>query len=433
MSGESFTIAVNHVTRVEGHGSIRVNVHDGVVDDVKLCIVEAHRFFESFTRGMKPEEIPWIVGRICGICCVGHQLAATKAVEDSQGLVPSEQTVLLRRLLNLSQFLQSHVLHVYFLAVPDFLGVPSVLPLARSHPEVVKRALRLKKLANDFTTVFGGRTLHPMSNTLLGWRRLPDRAAMADIKRRLTEALPDLEATVAIAKSLPMPPYERETEYVSLWHPDRYALYDGEVYSSDTKSTVPVSDYEQVTNEHTVAHSTTKWSRWHRDAYAVGALARLNNSFAQLHPAAQQVASDLGLEPPVINPYANNLAQVVEIVHCAHESLALLDRALDGELVSEDLSFTPRAGRGFGATEVPRGILFHDYTFGEDGRCVAANAVIPTSQNVANIEADMRAFAPKMLGDLTREALTLHMEMLLRAYDPCISCSVHMLDVTFVE
>ena len=433
MSNETWTVAVNHVTRVEGHGSIRIDVRNGKVEDVELRIVEAHRFFESFVRGMAPQEIPWIVGRICGICCVGHQLTATKAVEAALGVQASEQTVILRELLNLSQFIQSHVLHVYFLAVPDFLGVQSVLPLAKSHPEVVRRALRLKKLANDFTQVFGGRTLHPMANTLLGWRRLPDLDAIAAIRERLVAALPDLHETVAIAKTLPIPPYERDTEYVSLKQPNRYALYDGEVYSSDTKQTVPVSTYEQVCNEHTVAHSTTKWSRWHRDSYAVGALARLNNNFEQLHPAAQEVAHAFGLEPPCINPYANNLAQVVEIVHCAHESLALIDRVLGGGLVDEDLSFTPKAGRGVGATEVPRGILFHDYSFDADGRCTTANAVIPTSQNVANIEADMKAFVPRMLGDLSRDELTLRMEMLLRAYDPCISCSVHMLDVEFVE
>ncbi len=430
-SAETWTVKVNHITRVEGHGSIRINVRDGEVEDLKLCIVEAHRFFESFVRGMEPHEIPWIVSRICGICCVGHQLAATKAVEDALGIEPSAQTILLRRLLNLSQFLQSHVLHVYFLAVPDFLGVPSVLPLAKTHPDVVRRALRLKKLANDFTAVFGGRTLHPMANTLRGFRSLPSPEAMAAIRDRLVAALPDLEETVAVAKSLPMPPYERETEYVSLKAPGRYALYDGEIYSSDTGETVPVTDYLSVCNEHTVPHATTKWSRWHRDSYAVGALARVNNSFEDLHPAAQEVARTLGLEPPTYNPYANNLAQVVEIVHCAHESLALLERALDGPLADEDLSFTPGPGRGVGATEVPRGILFHDYTFGDDGRCVDANAVIPTSQNVANIEADMRAFAPQMLGRLSRDEITLHMEMLLRAYDPCISCSVHMLDVEF--
>ncbi len=433
MSDGSWTIEVNHVTRVEGHGSIRINVEDGQVEDVKLCIVEANRFFESFVRGMGPAEIPWIVGRICGICCVGHQLAATKAVEASQGLTPSAQTVTLRRLLNHSQFMQSHVLHVYFLAVPDYLGVGSVLPLAKTHPEVVRRALRLKKLANDFTAVFGGRTLHPMANTLLGWRRLPDVAAIEGIRERLIAALPDLTETVEIVKTLPIPPYERETEYISLKHPTRYALYDGDIYSSDAGHTVPVSGYEQVTNEHTVAHSTTKWSRWHRDSYAVGALARVNNSFDQLHPAAQEVAEALGLKAPCFNPYMNNVAQVVEVAHCAHESLALIEALLEGGMADEDLSFTPRAGRGVGATEVPRGVLFHDYTFDADGRCTTANAVIPTSQNIANIEADMRAFAPRMLDELSRDDLRLHMEMLLRAYDPCISCSVHMLDVEFSD
>jgi len=433
MSQETWKIDVNHVTRVEGHGSIKVNVRDGVVEDVKLCIVEAHRFFESFTRGMLPQEIPWIVGRICGICCVGHQLAATKAVEDALGLKPTPQAVVMRRLLSHSQFIQSHVLHVYFLAVPDFLGAPSVLPLAKTHPEVVRRALRLKKLANDFTEVFGGRTLHPMSNTLIGWRKLPSRKAIQDIRDRLRAALPDLEQTVAIVGTLPMPPYERETEYVSLKRPDGYALYDGLIYSSDTGEYAPVSDYRQVCNEHTVAHSTTKWSRWHRDSYAVGALARVNNSYDQLHPKAKQVAEALGLRVPCYNPYANNLAQVVEIAHCSYESLDLLDQLLAGELVPDDLSFELRAGRGFGAVEVPRGVLFHEYAFDDEGRCCDANAVIPTSQNIANIEADMRAFVPKMLGERDRDDIRLHMEMLLRAYDPCISCSVHLLDVDFVE
>ncbi len=433
MSGETWNIKVEHIARVEGHGTIKLNVKDGVVEDVKLCIVEANRFFEAFTRGMQPHEIPWIVGRICGICCVGHQLAATRAVEDAQGLIPSAQTVLLRRLLNHSQFIQSHVLHVYFLAVPDFLGVPSVLPLAKTHPEVVKRALRLKKLANDFTAVFGGRTLHPMANTLLGWRKLPDLDAVASIRDRLAAAVPDLADTVSVVRTLPMPDYERQTEFVSLKRPDGYALYQGDVYSSVTQSTVPISEYRSVCNEYTVPHSTTRWSRWNRESYAVGALARVNNSFDQLHPAAQQVAAELGLTVPCFNPYMNNLAQVVEIVHCAHESLELLDRVLGGGLHTEDLSFQPRAGTGFGATEVPRGVLFHEYTFGEDGRCAGANAVIPTSQNIANIEADMRAFAPQMLGDLSRDEIRLRLEMLVRAYDPCISCSVHLLDVQFVD
>ncbi len=432
-SNKTYTIDVNHVTRVEGHGRIRINTRDGAVEDVKLIINEANRFFEAFVKGMSPEDIPWIVSRICGICCVGHQVTATKAVEAALGIEVSPQTVLLRKLLTESQFIQSHVLHVYFLAVPDFMGVRSVLPLAKSHPEVVKRALCLKKLANDYTEVFGGRTLHPMSNTLKGWRALPKESAIEQILKRMKDAVTDVEETVRVAKSLKIPEYERETEYVSLYHPDEYALYDGVIKSSDSDKTASVDDYLNITNEFTVPHSTSKWSKWNRDSYFVGALARVNNNFDQLVPAAKQAAEDLGLKVPSFNPYMNNVAQVVETVHCAHNSVAMLEAVLERGLKEEDISYEKRAGRGVGSCEVPRGILFHDYEFDGDGRCTSANAIIPTSQNVNNIERDMRAFVPAMLPTMSKEELTLHMEMLLRAYDPCISCSVHMLDVEFVD
>jgi len=432
LNKKTYTIDVKHVTRVEGHGRIIVNTKEGAVEEVKLSITEANRFFENFVKGMSPAQVPWIVSRICGICCVGHQMTATKAVEAALGIEPGPQTVLLRKLLTESQFLQSHVLHVYFLAVPDYVGAPSVLPLAKTHPEVVRRALKLKKLANDYTTVIGGRTLHPMANTLKGFRKLPDLDAVAGLRQRLVEAIPDLEETVKIVKTLKIPPYERETEYVSLKHPKEYALYDGDVYSSDTKSSVPVGQYLDVTNEFTVAHSTTKWSKWHRESYFVGALARVNNNFDQLLPEAKQAAEELGFKAPCYNPYMNNVAQVIEVVHCAYNSVRMLDEVLGGGLKAEDISYEVRAGRGIASCEVPRGILFHDYTFDENGRCIDGNAVIPTSQNINNVEQDMKAFVPQMLPRMSQEELTLHMEMLLRAYDPCISCSVHMLDVEFV-
>jgi len=431
--GKSFSIDVKHVTRVEGHGRIRVNTKDGVVEDVKLCITEANRFFENFVKGMKPHEVPWIVSRICGICCVGHQMASTMAVENAIGIQVSPQTKLLRKLLTESQFLQSHVLHVYFLAVPDFVGAQSVLPLAKTHPDVVKRALRLKKLANDYTAVFGGRTLHPMANTLKGWRQLPSLKAVEDLRARLLAAVPDLEETIKIVQTLEIPPYERETEYVSLKHPDEYALYEGEIYSSDLGYTIPLDDYLTATNEFTVPHSTTKWSKWNRKSYFTGALARVNNNFDQLRPEAKDAAERLGLKVPCTNPYMNNVAQVVEIIHCAYNSLAMMDQVLEGGLQKEDISYEIKPGRGVGACEVPRGILYHDYTFDENGVCSDANAIIPTSQNINNIERDMKAFVPEMLPKMSQDELTLHMEMLLRAYDPCISCSVHMLDVDYVD
>jgi sulfhydrogenase subunit alpha len=430
---KTFNIHLHHITRVEGHGNIKISTKEGAVKEVKLEIVEANRFFERFVYGMLPHEIPWIVSRICGICCVGHQLTAIKAVEAALGVKPSAQTVLLRKLFTESQFIQSHVLHVYFLAVPDFLGVKSVLPLAATHPEVVKRALKLKKLANDYTAAIGGRTLHPMTDTIGGFYKLPKMDVLTELRQRLLEAVPDVLETVRIVKTLKIPPYERQTEYVSLKDPTEYALYDGAIYSSDTGESVPVSKYREVTNEFTVEHSTTKWSKWHRESYFAGALARVNNNFDQLRPEAKTVAAELGLRVPCYNPYMNNVAQVVETVHCAYNSVAMLEQVLNTGLKEEKPTYTTRAGQGAGSCEVPRGILFHDYTFGEDGRCVAANAIIPTSQNINNVEKDMKAFVPQMLPKMSQDELALHMEMLLRAYDPCISCSVHMLDVEFVD
>ncbi len=429
---KTYRIRLEHITRVEGHGSIRIDTKKGAVEEVRLEIVEANRFFENFVKGMLPHEVVQTVSRICGICCVGHQLAGLKAVEAALSLTVSDQTVRLRKLLNESQFLQSHTLHLFFLALPDFLGAPSILPLAQQEPELVKRALSLKKLANDYTTVFGGRALHPMATTVNGWRRLPDLAQVEAIHGRLEGAVAEVEQLLAVVKTLAVPAYERDTEYVSLTHPGEYALYDGEIKSSHTGASVPVADYRRVTNEFTVAHSTSKWSRWHRDSYLVGALARFNNNFSQLHPRAREAADELGLKSPCFNPYHNNTAQMVELIHCLYSSLAGLEDLLNRGLVEEEAVYTAAAGQGSGATEVPRGILFHEYGFGDDGRCLAANAIIPTSQNINNIEQDMKAFVPLMLPAMGQEELARHMEMLLRAYDPCISCSVHMLDVRFV-
>lgn len=431
-SKKTVHIKIDHVTRLEGHGSILIDVEKGQVENLKLEIVEANRFFENLVKGVPPHDVPQIVSRICGICCVGHQLAAIKAVENALNLSVSPQTRLLRVLLNESQFLQSHALHLYFLAIPDYVGVKSILPLAGSHPELIKKALKLKKLANDFTSVLGGRALHPMMPTLIGWRKLPDKNQLEALLERLQESVKDIEEMVDFIQKLNWPDYERETEYVSLTHPDEYALYEGEIYSSMTGKSVPESDYRSVTNEFTVAHSTSKWSRWNRESYMVGALARVNNNFSQLHPQAKEIADTLDLKIPCYNPYKNNLAQMVEIVHCTYHSIETLQRVLAQDLQMEDLNYQASEGIGCSAIEVPRGILFHEYGFDANGICNHADAVIPTSQNINNIERDMKQFVPQMLPIMEKEALASHMEMLLRAYDPCISCSVHMLDVQFV-
>jgi coenzyme F420-reducing hydrogenase alpha subunit len=316
------------------------------------------------------------------------------------------------------------------LAAPDFLGTPSVFPLVQTHPEVVVRALRLKKLANDLCDIVGGRTVHPITPTVNGFTKLPEIKELKGIRQRLAAAGPDLEATLALFQSLKIPSFQRETEYISLKSKEEYALYEGAIASTDAGNT-PVENYRNWTNEYLVPHSTAKYTKHVRDSYLVGALARFNNNHVQLSPRAQKAAGELGLKAPCFNPFMNTVAQVVEIFHAVEESIRLIDELLDKGLKEEDRRILLKAGRGVGAVDVPRGILFHEYTYDKNGICVEANCIIPTNQNHANIQKDMEALLLQIL-DRPQEEIRLSLEMLVRAYDPCISCSTHLLRVKFV-
>ncbi len=424
-------IHVHHVTRVEGHGDIVVEIENGQVKTCRFDVVEAPRFFESFVRGRPYYELSHITSRICGICAVGHATASLRATENAFGVELSEQGRLLRKLNFHGEILDSHVLHAYYLVAPDFFGVPSVIPLIETHREVVERALRIKKLSGDLCAMIGGRHTHPIALTVGGFTHTPTERELGEMRERLIAARADMDATVELFATLPWPEFERETEYVSLHREDEYAFIGGTIITSDGFS-YPVSEYKKVTNEYNVPTSTAKWTKHNRDSYMVGALARLNNNFAQLDPRAQEAARELGLEPPVTNPFLNTAAQVVEMVHCVEDSIRLIERLLDrGVRPEEPPVVETKASQGVGACEVPRGVLFHHYTYDDAGLCTEANCIIPTNQNTANINGDMQVLVPQIM-DRSQEEIRHLLEMLVRAYDPCISCSAHLLTVRFV-
>jgi len=432
-STRSVTIDVKHVTRVEGHGHIAVNVKDGRITRVELQIVESPRFFESFLRGRRWYEAPHITCRICGICSVGHTTAAVKAIEAATGIEVTEQTKMLRKLISCGELLQSHLLHLYFLAVPDFLGVGSVIPLARTHRDVVKRALRMKKLANDLCAAVGGRHIHPIAMHVGHFSHLPGANDLIALKRRLEASREDLVETARLYMTLSIPEFERKTEFLSLKSIDNgeYAFYDGELVSTLQPEPTPVRDYRDRVVEKIVQHSAAKHcSSPNSASYSVGALARFNNNYDQLHPAAKNVAETTGLTPVCCNPFHNNTAQLVECVHCLEHAIELIDTLLTRGLKNETPIEPNRFGRGIGAAEVPRGVLFHEYELDANGKIIEANLIIPTGQNLANMEADMREMVPGLLeSGMSREEMTLRLEMLIRAYDPCISCATHFLDI----
>lgn len=431
MGTANLNIDIHYVTRVEGHGNIVVNAKEGKLEKVEWQVPEAPRFFEAMVVGQKWDVLHHITSRICGICSIGHTLASLKATEAAMGINISEQSNILRRLAIQAESLQSHTLHVGYLVLPDLVGAGSVIPLASSHPEEVKLVIRLHRLANEMSDILCGRTTHPQRLVPGGFSKLPTVAELKTLKERILAAEGDINAFGNLLKALApkLPLFTRETEYVALKDKREYALYDGDIASSDG-GTAPVSDYQSWTNEYLLPQSTAKYTKHKRDALMVGALARFNINHKQLGPKAAKVAKELGLVAPCYNTYMNSVAQFVEIIHFLEDAVGLIDELLKRGIKEELPSVKPKAGRGVGAVEVPRGILFHDYTYDSNGFCTKANCIIPTNQNHANIQKDMEALVPQIMNKPQAE-VELLLEMLVRAYDPCISCSTHYLKVNF--
>ncbi len=436
MKHQNVNIDVHHVTRVEGHGNIFVNVKEGNIERCEWAIPEAPRFFEAMVVGRQYSELHHITSRICGICSIGHTLASLKTTETAMGIKISEQDLKLRKLALHGENMQSHLLHLGFLVLPDLLGVGSVIPLASSNPDEVKTVLRLHRLANEMSNLICGRTTHPQRLIPGGFSKIPTMKELGSLRQKLKDCVPDLLAVAGLIKTLAskLPNFTRETEFIGLTSPDEYALYDGIIGSTDT-GTAPVNDYLTYTNEYIVPISTAKRAKHVRESFMVGALARFNLNYNQLSPLAKKTAETFNLKPVCHNPFMNNIAQLVEVVHSVEDSIKLIDELESAGLKSQPEYKKPfskiKAGRGVGAVEVPRGILYHDYTYNDKGTCTKANFVIPTNQNHANIELDMKALLPQIM-DKTQNEIELNLEMLVRAYDPCISCSTHYVKVYFV-
>ena len=422
---EPVRIEVEHIARVEGHGNIKIGIENGELTECEWEVVETPRYFEAMFRGLSIEMAPLLAARICGICSISHTLVSARAAERALGIQPPEIAQKVRLLAKHAETLQSHTLHLFFLVAPDLMDVGSVIPVLGTHPEIIQMATQLKGYANRASDLFAGRTSHPMAIQVGGVTRIPRKSQLWPLFQALETITPTLWTALELFKTLPLPEFERETEFVSLRREGEYPFIGGDLISSDgvRKSE---DDYLAMTNEYLVETSTSKLCKLSRDSFAVGALARFNNNYEWLHPLAKTAAEELGLAPPSFNPFHHNLAQLVECFHVAYESQDILTELLDTEFTEPMAPFKVQAGKGVGAIEAPRGILYHSYETDDEGVIVGSNCVIPTGQNHANIHNDLRAFVPVMAAEGMVEAeISKKAQMLVRAYDPCISCSVH--------
>ncbi len=421
----NMNIDIHHLTRVEGHGNIRVRVENGELVESKWQVVETPRFFEAMLRGKSHDIAPTLTSRICGICSIGHTLASLRTVERAMDIEIPKNAQKLRLLAKHGETLQSHFLHLFFLVAPDFFNVGSVIPIIESHPEIAKIAVRLKGLANDMCDLIAGRTTHPVTLVVGGVSKAPEKRELEELKQVLLDRIPDAEASIDLFKTFSIPDFERETEFVSLKGTDAYPWIGGNLVSTDGV-VKPEDDYLAMTNEYKEDFTTSKFTKLSRESFAAGALARFNNNHALLHPKAKELAESLNLHPVNYNPYMNNIAQLVECYHVVLEAVELIDTLLDSDMNHLCVQYDINAGEGVGAVEAPRGILYHHYIINEEGAITKANCIIPTTQNNANIHHDLAELVKKQirLGKSDKEVALL-CEMLVRAYDPCISCSVH--------
>jgi sulfhydrogenase subunit alpha len=418
------TIEVGYLARVEGEGAFKVVVRDGEVRSAELSIFEPPRFFEAFLRGRSFAEAPDITARICGICPVAYQMSAVHAMEDALGVAITEPLRQLRRLLYCGEWIESHTLHVTMLHAPDFLGYDGAIDMAREHGDAVRRGLRLKKAGNEVMTLLGGREIHPINVRVGGFYRVPRRRELEPLAETLERARDDALETVRWVAGLDFPDRERGYTFVALRHPSDYPFSEGRIVSSRGLDIAP-ADYDDHFEEHHVARSTALQSRTRDgDTYLVGPLARYSLNFDRLTPLAQEAARAVGLGETCRNPYRSIVVRAVEVLYACDEALRIITSYEEPDRPA--VAVEPAAGVGFGATEAPRGLLYHRYRLAADGAIEEARIVPPTSQNQACIEEDLASYVGGFL-DLPDEALRQRCEQTVRNYDPCISCATHFL------
>ena len=423
-------IEVEELTRVEGHGRIEVVIDGEGIEDVNMAIFEGPRFFEAFIETVKYDKVTDIMRRICAICTASHSLASIRTIEKAFAVQVTQQTQLLRDLLIHGEMIESHALHVFMLALPDFLGFPDAVRMVSKYPKEVKAALQLKHAGNMIHNFLSGREVHGMNERVGGFSKVPSEEELREIKMAMAATKPTAELAVDLFAKLEMPEYAESDNVLMALDPGEKFGFMGDYVLVSDGSRRPVEDYLELTNEKTVKHSHAKFSSYNGSSFMVGALPRVLLNKEKLEGTAGALYDKHKDLLSQRNTLTNNLAQSIELVHSVDRCIEDIDVLLSNGLEEEGLvEVEVKAGRGIGAVEAPRGILYHDYTFDDNGCIVKCNVITPTAQNAANMEKDYRVATERLIKEPDDDLVKAY-ELIARAYDPCISCSVHLTRLT---
>jgi sulfhydrogenase subunit alpha len=418
------TISVDYLSRVEGEGALDVRIENGHIEELRLRIFEPPRYFEGFMRGRMFTEAPDITARICGICPVAYQMSACHAMERACGVEVDGALRDLRRLLYCGEWIQSHVLHIYMLHAPDFLGKDGVVDIAKEHPEIVEKALKLKKIGNELIKLVGAREIAPVNVRVGGFYSVPTRRDAEAILDDLRWSRDAAIETARLVAGFDFPDLEHDYEFVALRDGKLYPMNEGRVVATSGLD-IEQDAFEDHYEEHHVAHSTALHS-YTKDGrtYFTGPMARYAHNHDVLSPVSRQVADETGLGPVCRNPYKSIVVRAIETLEACEEAIRLIEAYEPPAEPAVDVH--PRAGVGRAITEAPRGILYHRYELDDEGLITEAKIVPPTSQNQPVIEEDLRRVLEA--GQSMEDDPLRHLcEQTIRNYDPCISCATHFL------
>lgn len=416
-------IKINQIDKIEGHAGFVGDIVDGNVQKARFEVIMGIRLFERIMVGRSYEEAANISARICGVCPVVHYLTALKAVESALDIkIPSDAEIM-RKILMLGQFIQSHTLHVYFLSLSDFFDISEAGSLVKKFPQYTKLALNVREYGNELIHIFGGRTVHPVSCKIGGFRVVPKKDKIEKLLKQSEKILKQAIELGEFFAELPYPGFSRDTEYVALKDNKEYSIYDGNITSTKGLNIAP-EKFENNIEEVQLPYEAVKRVKKNDKEVMVGALARLNLNHNKLNKEAHKLLKKAGLILPSSNSFFNILAQMIEIIDCVEESRKLLEKILKSELKNISVNYKLKKGYGVGAIEAPRGTLYHAYEIDNKGKITKINIITPTAQLISNMERDLEQYLPN-IKDLPDKERERKIKMMIRAYDPCITCSVH--------
>jgi len=415
------TVKIEPLTRVEGHGRVELRIKGGRLAGARIAITESPRLFEGLLLGRSLFEVPALICRVCAICSAVHRVTACRALEKALGVTIPPLAAKIRELLVLGGHIESHALHLFCLVLPDMEGTASVLDLLRKGNAVAREGLALKALGNRIQELAGGRVIHPINVEVGGVLQRPDEAGMENLLAELEGWRTRLPAVAVPFTDMDRFPDSREAvgTRVAVRGETGFSLMGDDLLLSDGRI-IPADRYRELFREHPVPYSNARHSGEGKSPFLATALSRLE--LAGEFPEGMTLSKRNGELAGGI--HANNAAQAVELFWVLSRAGTLLREILEEGERELRVPVQPGSGIGTAAVEAPRGLLIHHYGLDDLGRVAEADIVTPTALNQAAMEA-------QLLTDLAEVAdeteLVVRAERIVRAFDPCISCSVHLL------